>query len=797
MKIPAIFQPSRSFATRLSWRVVGTLFLIAMFFSIIAAVIIWTFGFIVLSILFWTRMYVVEERVNNVFNSVEVAVSNNVPEAEESISNKGKEFFAIERLLQFNPNIVGAAIALNPDCEPRKGQLFAPYAFRDSTGIHDKMLSTKEYDYLHKEWFAKPVEMGTGIWTEPYNDMGGGNIMMITYSLPLFNKNGDMYAVSTADVSLDWLTEVTSELDSLNNENLYMGFEENGAGHSKTFIVTANGNFVVHPDKNGKEGTSLSDYIKAMEHKNPQRVIDGILSNEESVELISDRSGKIFLVFYIPLDRTGWVAASIVPFSDLSPLVYAFIIFFLVVLVVALVVIALICRKNIHKLTKPLRLFAKSAEEIAKGHLDAPLPVVKSKDELLTLHNSFHTMQQSLVAQIEEIKKVNEEKGRIEGELLIARNIQMSMLPMKFPAFPERTDIDIYAQLIPAKEVGGDLYDYLIRNEKLYFCVGDVSGKGMPAAMVMAVTRALFRTATSHESNPGKIASGINELLVEDNESNMFTTMFIGVLDLPTGRLRYSNAGHNAPILINASGAEMMQCDANIPLGVMENWRFTTQEILLQQQTTIFMYTDGLTEAENTKYEQFKEERVIKMAQSHGLSPKTIIEQMQDSVSQFTGDAQQNDDLTMLAVEYNKQLDHDVKLSHSIMLQNDVEQVLQLSEFVEQVCEEAELDMSLTMSVNLAIEEAVVNVMNYAYPAGTEGDVQVDAFSNGEILKFVITDWGKPFDPTTKEDIDITLPAEERVIGGLGIHLVRQIMDSSNYERIDGKNVLTLIKKKA
>ncbi|MBR2192480.1 MAG: SpoIIE family protein phosphatase [Bacteroidaceae bacterium] len=802
MKIPKFirfprFRGPRTIASRLTWRIVITLLIIFLILSILFFFILLFVGFVTLSALFYTRMSVTEEKVNNIFTAVEIATSNNIPEAEESIESNSKEYFAIERLLELNPNIVGAAIALNPDVEPRKGHLFAPYAYHDSTGIHSKRLDTDEYDYVHKEWFTKPLEQGKGTWSEPYVDEGGGEIWMTTYSLPLLNPKGDLYAVLTADLSLDKLTELVEELDSINNDDLDMSLGEDNRGESRTFIVTAKGTFVVHPERKQTDKENVLDYFKRITKRDnlATDLADDFKMGKKGLSVLVDKDTKYYFTFYVPIDRTGWTAATIVPFSDILPPVYFFIKLVIIILVISLIIIVLVAKKNIHSVTKPLRLFAQSATEISNGHLDTPLPVIKTKDEMLILHDSFETMQHSLASQIEQIKKVNEEKGRIEGELLIARNIQMAMIPKTFPAFPDRTDIDIFAELAPAKEVGGDLYDFLIRNEKLYFCVGDVSGKGVPASMVMAVTRALFRTATAHESNPGRMVSEINEMMVEDNDSYMFVTLFLGVLDLPTGRLRYCNAGHNAPLLIDDTEAKMLPCDANLPIGIMENRRFSTQEIVVSPGTTIFLYTDGVTEAENIKNEQFQENRMMDVAMYWDRQPKTLIEQMKKSVQEFVGEAEQNDDMTMLAIQYTKQPEQEEWLSRQITLPNDVEQVPLLSEFVEGVCEEVGLSMSDIMSMNLAIEEAVVNVMSYAYPKGTEGKVCIDAKANNEWLKFIITDWGKPFDPTIKDDIDITLPAEERLIGGLGIHIVRQTMDSINYERIEGKNVLTLIKK--
>ena len=399
---------------------------------------------------------------------------------------------------------------------------------------------------------------------------------------------------------------------------------------------------------------------------------------------------------------------------------------------------------------------------------------------------------------MDELKHVNEQKGRIEGELKVARDIQMAMLPKIFPPYPERSDIDVFGQLTPAKEVGGDLFDFYIRDEKLFFCIGDVSGKGIPASLYMVVTKALFRTVSSHEASPEKIIYALNEVLSHDNDSNMFVTFFAGVLDLPTGRLHYCNAGHDAPLLIGHTGAGLLPVDSNLPIGVMPGWKFSRQETMMDPDTTIFMYTDGLNEAENISHQQFEMTRVLELARSmqqqNEFKPMSIVKQMTESVRQFVGEADQSDDLTMLALQYTKHQEN-LTYQRSLTLTNDLKRVPRLNTFIDEVCEANGFDMAATMQINLAIEEAVVNVMNYAYPKGTKGDITIETKANKSELSFIISDTGKPFDPTAKAEVDITLSAEDRSIGGLGIHLIRQIMDHINYERVDGHNILTLIKK--
>ena len=388
---------------------------------------------------------------------------------------------------------------------------------------------------------------------------------------------------------------------------------------------------------------------------------------------------------------------------------------------------------------------------------------------------------------VRRLHDVNAEKERIASELNVAREIQKAMQPKASP-FSERDDIDLYASLTPAREVGGDFCDFSIRDEKLFFCIGDVSGKGVPAALVMAVARSAFRMLIVKESSPERIITAMNDSMAQDNDYNMFITMFVGVLDLPTGRLHYSNAGHKAPYVDN----KPLPVDPNLPVGAFNNYRYSAQEAVIPSGSTIFLYTDGLTEAEDAVHNQYGTARMEENLKAD--TPRQLIEQMAASVYDFVGDTEQSDDLTMLAIHYiRKSLA--ARLYRSLTLPCDVDEIPRLAEMVEEVCEEVGFSSTTTMQMNLALEEAVVNVMNYAYPAGLKGDVTIEVEANAERMKFVITDSGQPFDPTTKEEVDITLPAEERTIGGLGIHLIRRYMDSINYERHEGRNILTLRKK--
>jgi len=411
--------------------------------------------------------------------------------------------------------------------------------------------------------------------------------------------------------------------------------------------------------------------------------------------------------------------------------------------------------------------------------------------QLLGLLFLIYIIQKTAKEQIK-LKEVEDSNDKMENELRIARDIQMAMIPKTFPPFPERNDLGVAAAMYPAKEVGGDLYDFYIREEKLFFCVGDVSGKGIPAALVMAVTRSLFRTVSSHEKSPQKIVTIMNNSMSEINENSMFVTFFCGVLDLSNGHLRYCNAGHNAPFLFRDK-LGTLPVEPNLPLGVMMGTSFKEQETDLTYDDMLFIYTDGLTEAENFNHKMFGEDRLRNVLSVKRRSQEQL-DAMKAAVNKFVGEAAQSDDLTMLFIHFMNSVDPEESERH-LILHNDIRQIPQLAGFVETIAEEMRLEQSLAMGINLALEEAVTNVIMYAYPEGSDGLVDIEAIMRKKSLDFVITDSGTAFDPTSVPVPDTSLEVSERPIGGLGIFLVRNIMDTVQYERKDGKNILSMTKK--
>ena len=377
------------------------------------------------------------------------------------------------------------------------------------------------------------------------------------------------------------------------------------------------------------------------------------------------------------------------------------------------------------------------------------------------------------------------EQARIGGELAVARNIQQEMRPKVFPDF-------IYGSLEPAFEVGGDLFDFYRRDGKLFFCIGDVSGKGVPSAMLMSVVHSLFRTVSQKEESPSRILSALNPQICRGNDSNMFVTFFVGCLDLYTGHLRFANAGHDKPFLLTDQ-ASLLQAKSNLPLGVFPNTEFEEQTLSLSPGTSLFLYTDGLTEAKNADRKAFGRSRVQEYLDASipgGLSPMETVQSLSDAAHNLAGEAPQSDDIAMLPIRFAP----GNLLREKIVLSNQSEELSRLSDFLKDYLKRINIDQKLAMSLRLAVEETVVNVINYAYPPGENGSVTIYAESDYKEIRFTVVDSGIPFDPTAVVPASTSLDVRSRNIGGLGILLTRKIMDSVSYCRKQDMNVFSLTK---
>ena len=724
-------------------------------------------------------------RVEGILNRVEVA-SNMTKWLVLRHPDKADSMFVYSRgLLLNNPDFYNCSIAFEPYYFSDKGRYFSAYTKHIGDTLRTIQGGSDHYQYFFTDWYLMPQLLEKPCWTEPYMDLDvttNTSEMVTSYCQSLIDKQGQLIGVVNISLSLNWLSQTISAVKPYPN--------------SYSIMIGRGGTYFVHPDST--KITRQTIFTQTLEQPDTALTALGhaMQHGEEGMKHMNI-DGKDCYVFFKPLGKTGCSMAIVCPESDIFSGFDRLRTTVMSIVTVGLLLMLYFFIRIITRELKPLRRLAHEAETIASGQFDAVLPNFERTDEIGQLSHSFGNMQQSLVKYIEELKTTTAQKASIESDLRIASGIQMGMLPEVFPTKDDRDDVQLYASLTPAKEVGGDLFDFYFRDEKLFFCIGDVSGKGVPASLFMAVTRSTFRTVSAHESMPDRIVSIMNKTIADMNKNNMFVTLFVGVLDLPTGRLHYCNAGHDAPLLVGAGVGEL-PCDPNIPVGVMPEWEYSLQEAQIFNGTTIFLFTDGLTEATNANFKLFEMERVNDVAAralaNQQQEPRQLISQMTDAVHQFVGDAEQSDDLTMMAIQYIKQ-QSDVKMQKSIVLSNDTQEVPRLNAFVDEVCQVVGFDQDTTMQVQMALKEAVVNVMKYAYPTGQRGDVTIEAALDDVRLKFTIIDSGKPFDPTVQAEADTSLSAKQSNVGGQGIHIMRKNMDSINYERMDNLNVLTLRKK--
>ena len=591
-----------------------------------------------------------KEEVRRIASDLYMAATNTAPFIEEDLDKPDRMYELMNRMLKLNPYMRSCGIYFVEGYYPQKGRLFAPYASRnDSTIIESQDACDQGNDYVNAEWFKQAISSDNGYWAKPFFDNDSVQSPLVSYLLPIRDKQQRTVAVLGVDLSLSWLNE---KIQLMRASRRDPSKEWDASYQIYYYMTDSTGTLLVHPDTKRLVKENIQPYITNSpdNHDGHMTVND---SREDEIEL----DGEKVLLCSQPVKYTDWTISIVVPQFFIDIFGYSVAGIAIMFILIGMLVVYFFGRRTIKRDVKPLKQLATTANEVAKGNFQTTLPPLKSHDEIHKLRDSFEQMQRSLVNYTAQLRATTAQKASMESELKIAHDIQMSMLPKTFPPYPERHDIDIYGTLKPAKAVGGDLFDFYIRDEKLFFCIGDVSGKGVPASLFMAVTRSLFRNISAHVAIPSEIVRTLNNAMSEGNDTNMFVTVFVGVLDLTNGLLRYCNAGHDTPLLVGRD-VGVLSCQPNLPIGVVAGFEYTQQEVSIDSGTTIFLFTDGLNEAENYEHAQFGDLRIWNLAklllneQRH--QPKRMIDAMANAVHTFVGDAEQSDDLTMLAIQYKK-----------------------------------------------------------------------------------------------------------------------------------------------
>ena len=448
------------------------------------------------------------------------------------------------------------------------------------------------------------------------------------------------------------------------------------------------------------------------------------------------------------------------------------------------------------KFVKPIVSITKEADGFAShdAHFSDKLKEIHSNDEIETLARSIEKMGIDIQVYIKDLMRVTSEKERISAELSVASGIQAGMLPKNFSPYPGHPGVQLYASMMPAKEVGGDFYDFFWTGKnKLWLVMGDVSGKGVPAAMFMVIAKALIRNEATLEYEPSEICERVNEQLCEENEQGLFVTCWLGCVNLSTGIMKFANAAHNPPVLYDGDTYKFLEQKSGIMLAAMEGSKYVQHQIQLKEGSRLFLYTDGVTETQNKDGALFGEPLLLEaLAKTAALSAKDAISVVNAEVERFADGAEQADDITTLAFGLDK-FNAAESAPKTLQVEADDQKLPQVLDFIKS-CLPANLSLECLNKIDLVAEEIFVNISHYAYDGGA-GDAQIECelYEPGKFrLSFI--DWGKEFNPLEQEEPDLTLSIEERRLGGFGIFLTKKFMDGVSYKRQDGKNILTLVK---
>ena len=536
--------------------------------------------------------------------------------------------------------------------------------------------------------------------------------------------------------------------------------------------------FIVAVDKNGNVVANASQEV---DENNFKQELEYIRTHDElTITKIIDKSGDSTLDYYTSYIKYGeYYIVGVYPSSEadlnksmsvtltaLLEVVILAVVFLMMYLLVRLVVI------------KELNTINKDLAAITQGQLDTTVNV-RSSTEFASLSNDINTTVDTLKQYIAEAA------AKVDEELKVAKNIQRSALPN---VFPDDNRFELYASMNAAKDVGGDFYDfYPVGDDKYAFLIADVSGKGIPAAMFMMSAKSIIKSIVETGASPGVAFTKANEKLCIDNDAEMFITAWLGVMDINTGHVVYANAGHNPPVLKKEDGLfEYLKCRPGFVLAGMEGINYKDFELDLKDGMSIFLYTDGVTEATNLNNELFGEERLVRALEESGaMNMRYTCKLIKAKVDEFAGEAPQFDDITMLGIKRKNEQDR----KSSLVLEANEESADKVRTFFDTFIEENEISIKASTKIMVMVDEIYSNILNYS---GASKSKVTARYEEGKVL-MSFQDNGIYYNPLAKEDPDITLSAEERAIGGLGIFMVKQMAEDVKYTRIAGKNILDVV----
>ena len=714
------------------------------------------------------------EKVNKKIAEIELgaihfAVSGLICRKAQSIESG--ETSVLEYLHDY-PDAEGGGFWFEPYAYDGKTLRFGIYAHFDETAggfvldetmYSDGLLNIDYYDYHSMGWYREVIDAVTTpyqvVWTKPYVDDSGSFSLMTTAGAGIFDSGGNLIGSS----NIDWkIEDVVSEITAIKPTD-----------NSFALLCVPERDYIIsnthkdYRDSSYDSGSSINSLAWDI--------------NADSFEL----DETTYITFKRVMDN-GWFLSLCVPEKEIFEVIDSQNGQFS--LIIAISAAAMLCAAFLlisGLINKPLKRLTSEVSRLGLGTLDVRIDV-NTKDELGVLAGTFNKMTEELKASIEKNALVMAEKERFRAELDVAKKIQSSMLPCIFPPFPDREEFEIYASMRPAEEVGGDFYDFFFIDEnRLAIVIADVSDKGIPAALFMVITKTLIKNNALSGKSPKDVLETVNNILCENNEANMFVTTFLGYFDIPTGKFTFVNAGHNPPLLRANGRFDWLKTKPSIMLAAMEGTVYTQFEATLRPGDELFLYTDGVTDATNDEDELFGDLRLLGTVNDFtDFSPEEFTGAIQRKIDLFSGGSEQTDDITMLTLRY---FGEPAAMS-DITVEARSENLDEVLDFVGEKL--AGCPHDIQNRIGLAIDEVFSNIARYAYYP-TVGDVTVK-IAVGDTITVVFEDSGVEYDPLSAENPDLTTPAAERKIGGLGIYMVKNTVDSIEYHRAGDKNTLTI-----
>lgn len=681
------------------------------------------------------------------------------------------------RIFRNYPDTLGGGIWFKPYIIDKNKKYNCFYAYRDKNNkvIIDKDFSGEKYDYPNQEWYREIISQVTPkrniVWTKPYYEKIGSTTKMVTAGIGIYVDN-KLVGIAT----VDWeISSVINKISKMKPSERTFSMYKSGGKINNSFALLGNLNddSVIATSDPYLDGDALVGHSL--------KEIPWFATNLYGITYITYH-GKKYIPFYSELPNGMVLVICIPKFEMFRNVDYFYFLSTAIILSIIFLIFLLVYYGMNRYIMKPIDKLTDIAHKISNGE-DVNIKIDKPV-EFVQLASAYDKMTC-------DIKTITKDKERINSELNIAKAIQSSSLPYKFPAFPDRDEFDIYALMEPAREVGGDFYDfYFIDDNRFMFLIADVSGKGIPAALFMMTVKTLINNLSFVGYEPKELIKIINKKICENNKQGFFVTMFSGIVDVKTGEMVYVNCGHNPPLIkTNSNEYKYLECESNIVLGAFDDFDYKIHQTKLNKGDVICLYTDGITEAVNSEKKMYGEEKLLeKINEFDNDDIKSMALDIKNDVLRYSQNVERSDDLTLLIFKYGN-------ANRAVCSQYKApatrEDYRLFYSWLHQTCKDWHISEELTNKLDMCGEEIYANIAFYAYPQ-EPGDVRICLVRENNFIILKFEDNGIPYNPLEKPDPDINLPPEQRPLGGLGIFMVKEMADDIHYEYQNQSNILTL-----